>query len=192
MEGLLGSRVKDGKDSKDERDQARQGPRGLGALRLRVGLRSFDLVSVPREALSVRSIARISLGDSSPDPVACNDRLRYRSPPSVQRSSCATIPIGLRLNCRVENPGGRSEKNQTCCDAMKQGSDELLDQHGHLLDIAQYTFEVPKYAQLATMQHKPKHSERRAGDVRALLRKFPRRTPKESHMRQTRDTGIGC
>jgi hypothetical protein len=26
---------------------------------------------------------------------------------------------------------------------MKQGSDKLLAQHGHLLDIAQYTFEVP-------------------------------------------------
>jgi hypothetical protein len=57
------------------------------------------------------------------------------------------------------NPREHREKNQTCCDAMKQGSDELLDQHGHILDIAQYTFEVPKYAQLATMQHKPKRSE---------------------------------
>jgi hypothetical protein len=46
------------------------------------------------------------------------------------------------LSSRVQNPGGRSEKNQTCCDAMKQGSDESLDQHGHPLDIAQYTFEV--------------------------------------------------
>jgi hypothetical protein len=96
------------------------------------------------------------------------------------------------LSNRIENPGGCSEKNQTCCDALKQGSDEWLDQHRHLLETAQYSFEVPKYAQLATMQHKPKHSELRAGDVRALLRKLPRRTPKESHMRQTRDTGIGC
>jgi hypothetical protein len=27
---------------------------------------------------------------------------------------------------------------------MKKGSDKLLDQHGHLLDIAQYTFEVTR------------------------------------------------
>jgi hypothetical protein len=64
MEGLLGSRVKDEKDSKDERDQALQGPRGLDALRLRVGLRSFGLLSVPREALSIRSIARVRIDES--------------------------------------------------------------------------------------------------------------------------------
>ena len=82
----------------------------------------------------------------------------------AMRSKCSellwqTILSGC-LSCRVENPREHSEKNQTCCDAMKQGSDESLDQHGHLLDIAQCTFEVPKYAQLATMQHKPKHRDR--------------------------------
>jgi hypothetical protein len=31
------------------------------------------------------------------------------------------------LSCSVENPREHSEKNQTCCDAMKQASDESLD-----------------------------------------------------------------
>ena len=55
----------------------------------------------------------------------------------------------------------------SCCDAMKQGSDGWLDQLGHLLDIAQYTFEVPQRRPASDSAGHAQTQRTGVGDVRA-------------------------